>query len=190
MCDTGDKYSCFYLGKKLTINKELADKRGIDDATLLKIQELHFLREATKDLMGKVENLELLPGLAEVLTDVEYQLQDLWGFERNPNYHRWFEVPRCSCPKMDNSDSLGSSTRYHDGTCPVHSQGMNMTEEHKTSGIYIIDVDNIKGKMSEGVKVASEGVKVASEAVQEKWAKTKGLFGEGLVNLGKKLKKE
>lgn len=183
MCEARDKYSCFYLGRELRINKSLAEEKGLTDDALLKIQELYFLREATKDLMAKVENLDLLPGLADVLTDLEFQLQDLWGFGRNPNYHNWFDVPRCTCPKMDNKDSLGSSTRYHDGICPVHSHGINIVDGHKTSGIYTIDVDNLKGKMSEGVKVASE-------AVQKNWTKTKGLFGEGLVNLGKKLKKE
>jgi hypothetical protein len=52
--------------------------------------------------------------------DNEFKLQELWGFDRNANFHRFWEFPHCTCPNMDNNDRLGSSYHVIDMSCPVH----------------------------------------------------------------------
>ncbi len=61
--------------------------------------------------------------LNERMVQIEYRLQDAWGFPRDPNYHSyWFQVHHCTCPKLDNMDFLGSEARYINFSCPVHGK--------------------------------------------------------------------
>jgi len=170
------KYITFYNDRKMIINQELAEKRGISDETIRQIQRLHLLREALKDIMATVENQELLPGLALTLQDLDFQLQDHWGFVRDPSFHRWFDVPRCTCPKLDNEENLGrSDMAIISSNCPVHAINPEVLHESK--------MDEFKDKVNEGFQDISD-------TAQKSWTKTKGFLGRGLTNLGKKLNKE
>lgn len=59
--------------------------------------------------------------LNEMIEPLEFKLQELWGFNKNSNYHRfWFEINTCTCPKMDNIEYLGTGTRIINEECVVH----------------------------------------------------------------------
>lgn len=62
-----------------------------------------------------------LKTLAKEVQELEYQLQFEWGFSRDHTRHRWFDVPKCTCPKLDNSERLGLDHRIIAGNCPIHS---------------------------------------------------------------------
>lgn len=56
------------------------------------------------------------------LAEIEYRLQEMWGFKQDSKYHTWWlKCTECTCPKQDNMDPLyyGSGHIYID-TCPVH----------------------------------------------------------------------
>ncbi len=69
------------------------------------------------DVTDKARFIEL----NERMVQIEYRLQDAWGFELNADYHsHWFQVPQCTCPSLDNMDRVGSPIRYISQSCPVH----------------------------------------------------------------------
>ena len=50
----------------------------------------------------------------------EFDLQDLWGFTPDPNYHMFWTMEGCTCPKMDNRDAWGTPYHVYSGSCPIH----------------------------------------------------------------------
>jgi len=173
-----------YKDRELQINEELIKQKGLSNGTVKAIRELHFLRAATMDLMTQVENDTLLPGLASVIEDLNYQLQDLWGFPRDSNFHEWYGLPKCTCPIMDNQDARGTSNRCYSGDCPVHSPFLK-------EKITLSDVSNqVKDTAQRVGGVISEQAHVAGEKVNEKLEKTRGLLSKGLMGLANKLKKD
>jgi len=55
------------------------------------------------------------------LENIEYKMQDIFGFPHNRNYHRyWLKIPTCNCPKLDNSEYYGTQFRLTTNDCPIH----------------------------------------------------------------------
>ena len=60
--------------------------------------------------------------LAREFDNLEFRQQGLWGFALDRDHHRWFDVPRCSCPKHGNSQLLSMPVRLVADACEVHGQ--------------------------------------------------------------------
>lgn len=107
------------------INLALARKQNLDDITITiyKINELQMARDDIHSAMqkfGNSANKHLLREIGKFLPEIELELQKLWGFEENLNYYKFWNVPFCSCSKMDNEDVFPSGRYYINLECPVH----------------------------------------------------------------------
>lgn len=51
---------------------------------------------------------------------LQFKLQHEWNFERNINYHRFWELPKCTCPKLDNEDRYPCGYYISNTNCPLH----------------------------------------------------------------------
>ena len=75
----------------MAINSALADAAGIPQKVRDKIEVLHDIRdEIRNDLRTAIENERKLDidRLLDNLLIVNYTLQDLWNFKRDPKKHR------------------------------------------------------------------------------------------------------
>ncbi len=116
------KYGIKYPGRKAVyLNPSLCESRKIDEAGLQRLKDLHYALEDIYNSMEKSDDPAELRSLARLTTRIEYQLQETWGFKKNKNMHRWYNVPKCKCPKLDNEDALGTKYRIVMGNCPVHT---------------------------------------------------------------------
>lgn len=116
-----EKYITYYKGEpKSYINPQLIKNQGIDDISLDMIKSLHSQKYSYFERMELTDNPMELKELAQKIEDLEFRLQREWKFPLNKNYHRWFEVPKCLCPKYDNADSLGTDYRIINPDCPIH----------------------------------------------------------------------
>jgi len=122
------EHSVEYQGQMIYLNSSLVEGQKLSQQQITKLLKLHFLQAAAKDLMDHVENVKMLPKLAAVIEDLNFQMQELWGFNRDANFHCWYEVPRCTCPKMDNRDRFGTDQRIYDLECPVHNKKLKSTK--------------------------------------------------------------
>jgi len=113
------KYSC-------VINSHLLDRQNAWKK-LNTIKKLHVEKMKVFEKMEICKELEL-PGYAKNIEDIEFKLQKVWGFPQDINFHRWFDVPKCICPKMDNEDFSGTKFRSYNLKCPVHKP-LNLEEE-------------------------------------------------------------
>lgn len=105
------------------LNPFLIERQGRTEEDLDKIVELHReLHEVFDEMEAESpENTKRLSQLATIVQQLEFDLQEAWGFEKDANRHSWwFQVPHCACPLLDNLDSLGTELKYWVADCPVH----------------------------------------------------------------------
>ena len=83
-------------------------------------QVKHMLFEAAR---GWQESPKVLRMLAAQVEALEFEQQALWGFERDSSFHRFFDFPGCSCPKLDNEERIGiKNARIISHRCKVHGR--------------------------------------------------------------------
>ena len=123
---TNEELAVRYNGNLVCVlNPYLINKMKIDRETLEKLKLTHIERakifaamEATDDVFG-------LKYLAEEFDKLEFKQQALWGWPQDANMHRWFDVPKCTCPKTDNAERLGTKYRIIAEDCPIHGTNEN-----------------------------------------------------------------
>ena len=54
------------------------------------------------------------------LHTISFAEQVALGFDKNKEYHRFWEWPYCRCPRLDNEDIIGLPGKYHSMDCVVH----------------------------------------------------------------------
>ena len=70
----------------MSCNIELAKARGVEH-NIDKINMLHNLRERQMEIANKGLSLSEVAERSLILHDIEFQLQELWGFPRDGRYH-------------------------------------------------------------------------------------------------------
>mgnify|MGYP001813114494 FL=1 len=112
----------------VVLNERLLEKQGIDEEGAQRIIALHEKRENMFDLMRALDPEDpqqriSLREWAEKVEELEFELQDAWGFPQTRDMHSWwYRLPHCKCPIMDNMDVMGTDLRYFNGDCPIHGQ--------------------------------------------------------------------
>lgn len=106
-------------GTAVVLNQDLLEKQGVDLEGAAEILGLHARKLALYAAMKEAEDFSL-SAYGRELRSVEYALQRAWGFPQSEKYHRFWEAPRCICPKMDNEDRYPSGSYVVMTTCPVH----------------------------------------------------------------------
>lgn len=57
----------------------------------------------------------------QIVEDIEYTLQQIWGFGRDSDFHtHWIGLKDCTCPQIDNGDLFGAPWRITSADCPWH----------------------------------------------------------------------
>lgn len=132
-----DKYTVTYNGKPaIKLNERLIIRQGISDEGVELLKNKHRERMFIEEVMNavitiqketkeeyNVEYEDVMVALYKRWEDNQFQLQSLWGFPQDANFHNGYALTGCSCSnKMDNMDSLGSSCRWHNvgDVCPFH----------------------------------------------------------------------
>lgn len=91
-------------GKRgIMLNKRLLDRQNAWE----ELDTLKALHKEKLEIYEKMDNTDCPAALVvfdKQLNEIEFKLQDAWGFERNANFFRIWERPKCTCPKMDNED--------------------------------------------------------------------------------------
>ena len=109
-----------YEGRVVTnLNKYLVDRQCLSFGAVEKIKKLHIFKHLLFEKM-KVCPEEDLAQYNEYVVACEYALQRAWGFPEDENYHRFWNTPRCECPKIDNEDAYPTGYYAHTVGCPVH----------------------------------------------------------------------
>lgn len=89
-------------------------RQGVSPEAINAIRQLNLK-------LGDVKSYpEMYENPVQLIEDTEYQLQDLWNFDRDRDKHsHWYLISGCTCPKMDNKDRHGYG-RVINKDCPWH----------------------------------------------------------------------
>lgn len=99
----------------MTANPKLIKERKIRPENAEQINQIH---QEIDQLVADMAGAQQFSGYLAKYTELNYKLQDLWGFKRDKTKHRSYRLPHCTCPKMDNDDAGGYY--YVNADCPVH----------------------------------------------------------------------
>jgi len=109
------------LKSKISIlNLNLINKQKINDEDVKLIHKLHIIKNCYLSFIESSNSKEDIRRFAKFITVIEFRLQNLWKFKEDINYHRFWNLPKCSCPKMDNMDDYGSGFRHINLNCIIH----------------------------------------------------------------------
>lgn len=56
------------------------------------------------------------------LTNIEYNMQLLYGEKEDETYHKFWETPKCTCPKIDNIEMYPNKETIFNLKCPIHGE--------------------------------------------------------------------
>lgn len=115
-----NEFTLEYRGHTIQINEDLLKSQGCESRLDL-IKQLHRHRI---DIELEIERLidsptPILRDLADKWTHTQFALQRAWGFPPEINYHRFWELPGCECPKLDNEERRPVIT-ITTLECPLH----------------------------------------------------------------------
>ena len=103
------------------INTNLVYRQKVSPEDVIRIVNLQNIRKYFHDFMEILDNKEEIKRLDKIVTQIEFQLQKLWGLDQDERMHFWFKRPKCSCPKSDNSDVIGTDIKYINSKCILHA---------------------------------------------------------------------
>lgn len=109
-----------YKGKKAMRLNERLIKAQKCEANLEEIKKCFIRRLEYYDMLKETNDLTMLRALAKSIEINEFKMQELYGFPQDAKFHRFWEAPKCTCPKMDNRDSWPSGFYSVDPRCPLH----------------------------------------------------------------------
>jgi len=116
-----DKYAVTYKGSVVTyLNERLAKQQKVTDEQLAALRLSHQVRFVLFKEAKATKDRRKLKLLAKLFDELEFMQQEQWNFPQDPNFHRFFELPGCTCPKLDNEDALGTIYRITDLQCAAH----------------------------------------------------------------------
>jgi|DEB0MinimDraft_6_1074348.scaffolds.fasta_scaffold04658_2 hypothetical protein len=108
-------------GQTITLSEQLIKSQSLSTEDVATILGLHARKLALYEELETAEDFSL-EALGRELREVEYALQRAWKFPQSAKYHRFWEAPRCACPKMDNAERYPSDLAIVNGNCPLHGE--------------------------------------------------------------------
>lgn len=107
--------------KSNVISVQLAERQGLTQDAVNAIELLHRFKDDMFDLCRNVYVDGESGGFVLALEQIEFSMQRLWEFEESSAHHTWwYQIPGCTCPKLDNQDMMGIDQRIISCDCPFH----------------------------------------------------------------------
>ena len=108
-----------YKHYKAALNPRFLNANNAADSVDL-IKQLYKNKFKLYVSMEKESDQAKLQKLAGKVWANEKEIQKAFNFQPNENFFRFWEMPKCSCPVLDNQDTWGTSIHYYSATCVLH----------------------------------------------------------------------
>ena len=116
--DAKDKYLVTFEDLRDRIEKDrISNNKNLDKLKNCLIEKLKIY-----DAIEKSESDDNLQQYYKKLTDIEFNMQLLYGEDEDVTFHRFWETPKCTCPKIDNLENFPSEIPIFDSNCPIHKK--------------------------------------------------------------------
>ena len=104
------------------LNQNLVARNNVSYTAQLQLCELYDELEALIEEGNATSSVEENRRIANEIEQLEFKLQELWGFGRSQMHHRyWSRLDMCLCnaDSLDNSDDRGYRRTVR-LDCPIH----------------------------------------------------------------------
>ena len=104
------------------LNQKLVARNNVSPSSQLELCALYDKLEALIEEGNATLSVEENRRIADDIEQLEFKLQELWGFERSQMHHRyWSRLDMCLCnaDSLDNRDDRGYR-RTVMMKCPIH----------------------------------------------------------------------
>ena len=116
-----DKHAIVVDGQIVAyLNSNLIKQQLLNDTDLERLKFLHIGKYNLHEQMKNTDDKYLLRMFSRMITDIEFELQRTWKFPMDKNFHRFWYIPKCQCPKMDNNDAYPTGYYVISEMCPIH----------------------------------------------------------------------
>lgn len=102
------------------VNFKLAEERNISERNQRYISALHTARECIFRDSQHTTDKQAQKKLYKSWVAIENLLQELWEFDVDDSYIKFWEFPACTCQVIDNAENYPSGPYYYISDCPVH----------------------------------------------------------------------
>jgi hypothetical protein len=114
--EDSDIYLVKYNNLREWVNEDrISDIQNLDKLKSCLLEKLKIYDEIIK-------NDTNLHKYYKKLTNIEYNLQLLYGEKEDKTYHRFWETPKCTCPKIDNIEIYPNKEPIFNLKCPIHGE--------------------------------------------------------------------
>lgn len=114
----------YFKGKlELNLNKNLVETQKLSELDVDVLKALHCDRLRLFEKMTGTHDSKELKRLALEMKEIEFSMQEAWKFPRDEKKHSWwFQLPKCTCPKMDNRGRWGLGNFIINEECILHGK--------------------------------------------------------------------
>jgi len=103
------------------LNDKLAKSQQLTQADADRIKKVHCKIYRLHERIVRTNDAYSLKALALLMQRLEFKLQQYWKFKPDARKHYlWLYLPKCSCPKSDNRERIGTGSFIIDQECPLH----------------------------------------------------------------------
>lgn len=107
-------------GRWVGLNPRLVKIQGLEKSDIDNIVKI--MRKISRHLnkMEKLTNKFQIRDAAVKWHELQYELQTAWKFPLDKKFHRFWELPHCECPTMDNLERWGTEYTIKTNKCVIH----------------------------------------------------------------------
>lgn len=116
--------------RRMTLNPRFLTQQNAW-GNLEKLKQCFSMKFHIMDMMEQLEDEADIRIMDRTLQDIEFRIQELFNFPPNKNFHRFWERPHCTCPRLDNQDSWGTNHIVVNMGCIVHGKAQEIRKEEK-----------------------------------------------------------
>lgn len=102
------------------LNKGFIEKQNLSEKDKEKLSELYQKKKAVYELMENESLPELLRSYNRSVEIINFEIQKTLHITLNKDFHDWYLVPHCQCPKKENERNTGKPERIYVSYCPIH----------------------------------------------------------------------
>ena len=85
-----------------------------------KLKECYNTKFKLYEQIASCDDSMSIKQIAIEIKDLKMNIQELFNLKRSSDHFRFWEMPKCSCPKMDNAEHWGTAYKIYTQNCIVH----------------------------------------------------------------------
>lgn len=108
-----------HRNKLLAISLDLVKENRVTFEDFCEIVRLRKERDDLFTLLRTTDDKTFMKIIFNQLTEIEFELQMLWGFEPDKSFHKSWTWPKCECPYWENRH-MPRGIQWVYKHCPIH----------------------------------------------------------------------